>query len=75
MLLIHAVLLPSYYISLSLFGRALEFPLQALAVLALPLIWLYRGRQGPYNRAVKYCYYGFYPVHLLLIWLGMRLFF
>ena len=75
MLLIHAVLLPSYYISLSLFGRALEFPLQALAVLALPLIWIYRGRQGPYNRAVKYCYYGFYPVHLLLIWLGMRLFF
>ena len=75
MLLIHAVLLPSYYISLPLFGRALEFPLQALAVLALPLIWLYRGRQGPYNRAVKYCYYGFYPVHLLLIWLGMRLFF
>ncbi|MBR2409720.1 MAG: hypothetical protein IKB07_12305 [Lachnospiraceae bacterium] len=38
-------------------------------LLCLPLIpiWLYRGKQGPYNKAIKYVYYGFYPVHLLVL--------
>lgn len=42
-------------------------PIQAFAVLALPFIWLYRGRQGPHGRAVRWLFYGFYPAHLLLL--------
>lgn len=47
-----------------LFGREWELPQQGLAVLALIPIWLYRGRQGPYNRTIKYLNYAFYPVHM-----------
>ena len=42
-------------------------PIQAFAVLALPFIWLYRGRQGPHGRAVRRFFYGFYPAHLLVL--------
>lgn len=48
-------------------GRMWELPQQGLAVLALIPIWLYRGRQGPYNRGIKYLYYGFYPVHMAIL--------
>lgn len=45
----------------------LALPIQAFAVLALPCIWLYRGRQGPHGRAVCRFFYGFYPAHLLVL--------
>lgn len=45
----------------------LALPIQAFAVLALPFIWLYRGRQGPHGRAVRWLFYGFYPAHLLVL--------
>lgn len=45
----------------------LALPIQAFAVLALPFIWLYRGRQGPHGRAVCRFFYGFYPAHLLVL--------
>ena len=45
----------------------LALPIQAFAVLALPFIWLYRGRQGPHGRAVRWLFYGFYPAHLLAL--------
>ena len=45
----------------------LVLPIQAFAVLALPFIWLYRGRQGPHGRAVRWLFYGFYPAHLLVL--------
>ena len=43
--------------------------MQAFALLALIPIWLYRGRQGPHGKAVKILNYGFYPVHMLILWL------
>lgn len=49
------------------FGREVFFVRQGLAVLALIPIWLYRGKQGYYNKVMKYIYYGFYPAHLLLL--------
>ncbi len=55
----------------NLFGRELLFPQQGFALLALIPIWLYRGKQGPYNKALKYAYYVFYPVHLLILYLLM----
>ena len=45
----------------------LVLPIQAFAVLALPFIWLYRGRQGPHGRAVRWLFYGFYPAHLRVL--------
>lgn len=50
-----------------LFGREWLFPRQGFALLALIPIWLYRGKQGPYNQTLKYIYYGFYPVHILIL--------
>lgn len=57
-----------------LFGREWLFPQQGFALLALIPIWLYRGKQGPYNKALKYTYYAFYPVHLLILSLLMLIF-
>ncbi len=48
---------------------SLEFPLQGLAILALPLIWLYKGTQGPRTRFTKWVGYWFYPVHSLVLYL------
>ena len=52
---------------IQLFGHNYFFVQQGFAVLALIPIWLYRGKQGPYNKYIKWIYYGFYPVHLLLL--------
>lgn len=51
----------------NIFGREVFFARQGLAVLALIPIWLYRGKQGYYNKVMKYVYYVFYPAHLLLL--------
>ena len=50
-----------------LFGRTYFFLQQGFAMLALIPIWLYRGKQGPYNKMLRFVYYGFYPVHLLIL--------
>ena len=54
-------------------GREYFFPQQGFAILSLILIWLYRGKQGLYNKTLKYTYYLFYPVHLLMLYLLMVL--
>ena len=51
----------------NIFGNTVFFVRQSLALLALIPIWLYRGKQGYYNKAVKQIYYWFYPVHLLIL--------
>ena len=48
-------------------GRLWTVPQQALALLALPLIWLYRGRKGYDSKAFRYFCYGFYPAHMLIL--------
>lgn len=54
-------------------GRTVEIPQQGLAVLALIPIWLYNGRQGPHNRLIQYACYAFYPVHMAVLAVWMRL--
>ena len=54
---------------LPLAGGTVEVPVQGFALLALIPIWLYRGRQGPHGKVVKLVNYGFYPVHMLVLWL------
>ena len=59
--------------TIELFDRSFEVTRQAFAVCALLPIWLYRGRQGPHGRMVRWLYYAFYPIHLLLLYLWMLL--
>lgn len=50
-----------------IFGISLKLPIQCLAILSLPLIWLYHGKQGYYSKAwSRFCYW-FYPLHILLL--------
>lgn len=48
-------------------GRLWVVHQQALALLALIPIWLYRGRKGHSSKAFQYFCYGFYPAHMLLL--------
>ena len=45
---------------------------QGLALLSLIPIWLYNGKQGYYNKYIKYFYYSFYPLHILILY-GIKL--
>lgn len=56
-----------------MFGRAVEIPQQGLAVLALIPIWLYNGKQGPHSKVMQYAFYAFYPVHMTVLAILMRL--
>lgn len=52
---------------LQLWGRTFFVARQLFALPALIPIWLYRGKQGPYNKYLRWLYYGFYPAHLLIL--------
>lgn len=54
-------------IPVSLFGFQFEIYKQGLAILSLPLIWLYNGEQGAYSKTIKNVYYWFYPIHLFVL--------
>lgn len=68
MLVINGWLLPSA--DMTLWGVTL--PVELLATAALLPIWLYRGRQGPHGPWLRWVWYGFYPAHLLVLWLICR---
>lgn len=66
-----------------LYGRTPAVPTlwqmtQNLAMLSLPLIFMYNGKAGalPENRrgkkAVQLAFYGFYPIHMLVLWFLFR---
>lgn len=67
MLYLNGHLLAGLILSINLGGFFIEFPQQALAVLALLPIWLYNGKQGVHNKAVQYVGYAFYPLHMLIL--------
>lgn len=49
--------------------NTMSVDIQSYALLAaIPMI-LYSGKLGYSNKIVKYGFYGFYPVHIILIWL------
>ena len=52
-----------------LFGKMIFIPQQSFALFALIPIWLYQGRQGHHSRAFRCLCYGFYPAHMLILWL------
>ena len=54
---------------LALGSTTVFFPQQGFALLALIPIWLYQGRKGYSARWFQYLCYGFYPIHMLVLWL------
>ena len=50
-----------------IFGSEVGIPIQGLAILALPLIWLYNGKQGYHSKSWQYFCYAFYPMHMLIL--------
>ena len=62
-------LLKGLVFPISVFGGTFEIPQQGLAILALLPIWLYQGRKGYTSRWFQILCYGFYPAHMLLLWL------
>lgn len=64
---INIEILSGYSYEINLFGNTFFLVRQGFAVFALIPIWLYRGKQGYYNKYLKMVYYAFYPVHLLIL--------
>lgn len=68
-----------YYINFEILGgfeylipignQTIHLVRQGIAILSIFPIWLYNGKQGYYNKYIKYLYYSFYPCHILLLWL------
>ena len=60
-------MLGGFSYEVELFGQTHFIARQGFALLALIPIWLYKGKQGYYSKTVQRIYYGFYPVHLLIL--------
>lgn len=61
------------FVNLVLFGN-IKFepsgiPVQSLALLSLPLMWIYNGKLGYQNKFIKYILLMSYPIHMMVIWL------
>lgn len=69
MIYINCFMIKGMEIPIGLSGIELFVPLQGFAILSLPIIWLYKGRQGLHNGFIKTAFYSFYPAHLLVIYL------
>ena len=64
---INVEMLGGFSYELQLFGETHFLVRQGFALLALIPIWLYRGAQGYHSKWLQYVYYGFYPLHLLIL--------
>ena len=67
---INIVLLGRYSIPLVYVGE-FALPVQSLALFSLPVIWLYNGKRGYHSNFIKYIFYAFYPLHMLILALIM----
>ena len=64
---INAELIGGLSVPVEILGHEIFIAQQAMACLALIPIWLYKGKQGPHNKIIQYCFYAFYPVHMLIL--------
>lgn len=64
---INMEMLGGFSYEVQIFGQTRFLMRQGFALLALIPIWLYRGKQGYHSRWLQYAYYGFYPLHLLIL--------
>ncbi len=56
------------YINMYLIGGV-----QAYAIAAIPVIWMYNGEKGIIEKKLKWFFYLYYPVHLLIIYIIRRI--
>lgn len=63
---------PSHLMMVNWLG-GISITIQELAVFAIVPIWLYNGRKVTKSKAVQWAFYLFYPVHLLVLYLIVRL--
>ena len=61
-------------VPMEILGWKFELSQQGMSMLALIPIWLYNGRRGPHNRWIRYSFYAFYPLHMLILGLVQLLF-
>ena len=64
---INVTLIGGLSVPVRFFGHEVFLAQQAMACLALLPIWLYKGKQGPYNKRIQTGFYAFYPVHMLIL--------
>ncbi len=64
---INVHLLGSLYYTVHIFKMEFEVVQQGFALLALPIIWLYQGRQGAHSKCFQYFCYAFYPGHIIFV--------
>ncbi len=64
---INTEIISGFFYVWEIFGKETEVLRQSFAMLALIPIWLYKGEQGLYNKAIRNIYYWFYPAHMLLL--------
>lgn len=64
---INVEMLGGFSYELQLFGETHFLVRQGFALLALIPIWCHRGKQGYHSKWLQYVYYGFYPLHLLVL--------
>ena len=64
---INVEMLSGFAYEVQIFGSTHFVVRQGFALLALLPIWLYRGKQGYHSKLLQYVYYGFYPLHLLIL--------
>lgn len=69
---INAEMISGLVYPVDIFGYNYEFPEQAVAVLALIPIFIYNGTQGYHAKWFKYFCYAFYPAHMLILSLLLK---
>ena len=62
-----------YYYPVTIFGHYFELQQEAFGILALIPIWLYNGKKGYSAKWFQYFCYGFYPGHLLILYIVWQL--
>jgi len=65
---LNAEVLGGFYFEVNIMGKLVPVVQQGLALFALIPIWLYRGRKGCRRKWFQYACYGFYPMHMLLLY-------
>lgn len=67
MFMINAVWMKGMEVPIDIFNHTFYLSQQSMACLSLPVIWMYHGRQGPYNKAIRFLFYAFYPLHMIIL--------
>ena len=70
---INVGMLKGMYYTFTVAGHEFELAQQSLALLALIPIWLYKGERGYYSRWFKWFCYGFYPAHLIILYIVLNI--